>query len=286
MKEINIPVVGIGPGSQPTEEDGESLDYLVMPAAMGTYRMPVIETPDDAPTLQAATRVLQDLLHALDACHEHASTTVLDITDLDGDSRMLINQVLGDGEVSAVVNGARPVQIQESVLAGVWRVQYLDEAGTLARDTIEVASIPGAARPATDTQTVFRGRVDRERAPEGVINALPVIAELADKSASFRPGKETHVVNLTLLPQTEADIGYLAETLGAGDVTLLSRGYGNCRIASTASRSIWWVQYFNSQDSLILNTLEVTDMPRVACAAPEDIEDSVARLREIMEVYL
>jgi hydrogenase-1 operon protein HyaF len=37
---------------------------------------------------------------------------------------------------------------------------------------------------------------------------------------------------------------------------------------------------------LILNTLEVSDMPSVACASPEDIADSCERLQEILKVYL
>jgi hydrogenase-1 operon protein HyaF len=93
------------------------------------------------------------------------------------------------------------------------------------------------------------------------------------------------VINLTLLPQTEQDLAFLDRLLGAGSVTILSRGYGNCRITSTATRYVWWVQYFNSQDANILNTLEVTDVPAVACAAPEDIADSALRLGEILEVY-
>jgi hydrogenase-1 operon protein HyaF len=48
---------------------------------------------------------------------------------------------------------------------------------------------------------------------------------------------------------------------------------------------VWWVQYFNSQDMNILNTLEVVDVPAVACAAQEDINDSADRLSEILEIY-
>ena len=88
-----------------------------------------------------------------------------------------------------------------------------------------------------------------------------------------------------LLPQTEQDLAFLDERLGKGSVTVLSRGYGNCRISSTNTRHVWWVQYFNSQDKNILNTLEVGSVPDVACAAPEDIRDSAARLDEILEVY-
>ena len=43
--------------------------------------------------------------------------------------------------------------------------------------------------------------------------------------------------------------------------------------ARTATRNVWWVQFYNSQDALILNSIEVTAMPEVAVAAPEDIAD-------------
>ena len=66
-------------------------------------------------------------------------------------------------------------------------------------------------------------------------------------------------------------------------MTLLSRGYGNCRITSTRLRDTWWVQYFNSMNSLILNTIEVTAVPEVALAAPEDFADSLSRLGEWLE---
>ena len=112
-----------------------------------------------------------------------------------------------------------------------------------------------------------------------------MLVEVADKAARHQAGAAPHVVNLTLLPQTEDDLGFLDASLGKGRVTILSRGYGNCRITATAVRHVWWVQYFNSQDALVLNTIEVGDVPSVACAAPEDLADSALRLEEILEVY-
>ena len=57
---------------------------------------------------------------------------------------------------------------------------------------------------------------------------------------------------------------------------------GNCRISSTRVPNTWRVVYYNSQDAMILNSIEVVDMPEVACAAPEDLVDSEQRLREVM----
>lgn len=47
--------------------------------------------------------------------------------------------------------------------------------------------------------------------------------------------------------------------------------------------NLWWVQYYNSQDVLILNTLEVVDLPEVVRAAQQDIDDSRERLSEILQ---
>ena len=117
-------------------------------------------------------------------------------------------------------------------------------------------------------------------ADPGVMNAPALLCELRMACAEWRPGAEAHIVNLTLLPMTPEDLEYLARSLGGGPVTILSRGYGNCRITSTALPRTWWVQYFNSTDQLILNTIEVVDVPVVALAADEDLADSVDRLRE------
>ena len=63
---------------------------------------------------------------------------------------------------------------------------------------------------------------------------------------------------------------------------MISRGFGNCRISSTLARDVWRVQYFNSMNTLILNTIEVVDVPEVALAADEDLCDSRARLAELI----
>jgi hydrogenase-1 operon protein HyaF len=63
----------------------------------------------------------------------------------------------------------------------------------------------------------------------------------------------------------------------------MSRGFGSCRVSSTGVRDVWRVQYFNSMQTMILNTLEVAEIPEVALAAPEDLADSRERLGELVE---
>jgi len=64
---------------------------------------------------------------------------------------------------------------------------------------------------------------------------------------------------------------------------MISRGFGNCRITSTLARDVWRVQYFNNMNTLILNTIEVVDVPEVALASAEDLVDSRTRLAELVQ---
>ena len=121
--------------------------------------------------------------------------------------------------------------------------------------------------------------------PSDVMNAPPILSELQEHLQSQQPGQTGHVINLSLLPLSERDIDFLSETLGSGPVQILSRGYGDCRISSTAYTGVWWVRYYNSMNTLILNTLEVVDIPAVACAAQEDLDDSRQRMRDLLQPY-
>ena len=91
--------------------------------------------------------------------------------------------------------------------------------------------------------------------------------------------------SLKLPPLSEEEVEFIDERLGRGAVDILSRAYGKCQIISTKTRNVWWVRYYNSMNTLILNTLEVVAVPEVVCAAPEDLADSATRLDEILAPY-
>lgn len=283
MTDYSIPLGGVGPGSQPQEEDGSDLSFMSMPAEMSTYSMP--DVAESISALQQANEILKQVQHLLDNFHVGDQIDVINLGGLDKKNLELVDQVLGEGEVSIVLASPFNIHIQESVLAGVWRVQYLTDDGSVEKDTIEVADIPIAIRQSSFAVDSIQDSVGSSEIPTGVNNAIPLLSEINEKIAEVVDSSEPHVINLTLLPQSEEDQVFLEESLGKGYVTILSRGYGNCRVTSTLTQNVWWVQYFNSQDAIILNTLEITAVPIVVCASQEDIEDSAQRLQEIREVY-
>jgi hydrogenase-1 operon protein HyaF len=279
----SIPVSFTGPGSQPLEEDGSRLDFISLPNEMARYRAPDIPEPGQIEHLQGAKAVTDWLRQALAAYRVGGEPWIADISPLDAANRELVNQILGEGEVSLKYSDTVKVSMQESVLAGIWRTFYLDEVGGIVRDLIEVCDAPVLARRPPQEKAFAMPSGDT--VPGDVMNALPIMTELQEHLRRWQPGRLAHVINLTLLPLSAADIQFLGETLGSGPIETLSRGYGDCQITSTACPGIWWVRYTNSMGTLILNTLEITDIPAVACAAQDDLDDSRRRFSELLEPY-
>lgn len=277
MKAFPIPVVSVGPGSQPIDEE---LEFIRMPEMMATFRMPSLPVVADAASLAEARAFLAEL-HAAASRHAFGGPELLvrDVLTLGEGARAVVNEAFGEGEVGAIIDEPS-VRLQETGFPGFWRVRSFDDAGRLTADRVEVAPVPAVVEEAALLGS--RCRMPKRAIGPGVMNGPALVTELVDASARG-PRAAAHVVNLTLLPVTPEDVNWLIGALEVGPVTLLSRGYGNCRITSTRLRHTWWVQYFNSMDQLILNTLEVVAVPDVALAAPEDFADSLLRLAEWLE---
>jgi hydrogenase-1 operon protein HyaF len=280
MKTLSIPVRVVGSGSQPEEE---SLQYLDIPRDMNTFRMPLVPERVDPEALTEARDMLQEFLQALapwDPATGEAGPRI-DIGGLSPAAIEMTDQMLGEGEVSIRIDGARKAHIQESVFAGIWRVCELDAQDRLIADWIEAASLPSivleVARVAAAPSPVAVALL------EGTMNSPALLNEIADRMHHRRPGNPTHVINLTLFPLTPEDHCVLEQALPIGPVAIISRGFGNCRISSTLAQNVWRVQYFNTMNTLILNTLEVVEAPEVALAAVEDLVDSRERLAELVE---
>lgn len=280
MKEFPIPVVPFGPGSHP---EADEANFLPMPREMETFSLPGYQHEAEPEVLQSVCKLLGKL-HAdmQDSQLNSPGRPRVDLTGLSAKVLELINQSLGHGEVSIVIREPVICHIQETVFAGIWRVQEIASSGLVERDAIVAGSVPYIVQQAAAMGASAGVKPLPLRA--GMMNAPAVINELQDRSRHYKQGQPAHVVNLTLLPMSPEDLDYLVESLGTGAVTILSRGYGNCRIASTRLAHVWWVQYFNSMDQIILNTLEVADVPEVAKAAEEDYADSIERLGEWLSV--
>jgi hydrogenase-1 operon protein HyaF len=281
MKDFPLPFRVVGPGSQ--VDDEEPLQYLDMPRSMDTFEMPRLPDRADARDLATARDVLACYVEQLEQWNPAAGDEGprLDFAAMPARALKVMNEVLGEGEVSIRIDGPAGYRIQESVFTGIWRVVGLDSDGSAATDGLEAAVLPRAAIDAA--RNAASPRLPDVALPADAMNSPALLAEIAGQLATRRRGARAHVINLTLFPMTADDHRVLMTALPIGPVAIMSRGFGNCRVTSTGTRDVWRVQYFNNMNTLILDTIEIVDLPEVVLAAVEDLEDSRARMAELVE---
>ncbi|MET4754401.1 hydrogenase expression/formation C-terminal domain-containing protein [Bradyrhizobium sp. RT11b] len=251
-------------------------------AAGALAKLATLDSAELAKSCPNAVALLSKIADAIADQKANAPTRLFRLANLNDLESKLVADVLGEGEVAGVV--ALPdgslAQIQESVLAGIWRVRLETDATS---EYLEIGAVPEIVKRAAADLTSADFEIGQ--VPEGAMNVLPVLAEIRERAQAWRPGIRSQIINFTLLPMSPVDMSFLQDTIRNGPIQLASRGYGTCRVLSTGIRNVWSVQFFNAMDTIILDTLEVGGVPTVALAADEDFEDSAERLQEIIEAY-
>ncbi|MDE5445584.1 hydrogenase expression/formation protein [Bradyrhizobium sp. CSA207] len=251
-------------------------------AAGALAKLATLDSAELAKSCPNAVALLSRIADAIADQKANAPTRLFRLANLNDLESKLVADVLGEGEVAGVV--ALPdgslAQIQESALAGIWRVRLETDATS---EYLEIGAVPEIVKRAAADLTSADFEIGQ--VPEGAMNVLPVLAEIRERAQAWRPGIRSQIINFTLLPMSPVDMSFLQDTIRNGPIQLVSRGYGTCRVLSTGIRNVWSVQFFNAMDTIILDTLEVGGVPTVALAADEDFEDSAERLQEIIEAY-
>jgi len=278
MRPFPISVVAMGPGSQETDEAA----YMPMPR-METFSAPRLPDNVSPEAVAAVGEMLGAYVERMEMRGFNGDAE-LNLLELRPSVREVINQSLGFGEVSAFTTAPRHWRVQETAFAGLWRVLEVAENGQFVIDRLETGPIPAVLGDAM--RSVAGTELPAPEYPAGVMNAPALVEEIRLQAAACKPGDAPHVINLTLLPVSDEDLDTLYHWLGHREISILSRGYGNCRITSTRLQNVWWVQYFNSMDTLILNSIEIVGMPEVALASDEDFADSIERLREYLDMMV
>ena len=139
----------------------------------------VPETKTDGEALTAARDLLADFLTQLNRWtpgrrrQSAASTWAASHRAALG----VTNEMLGDGEVSIQVNGARRLRIQESVFTGLWRAVELDGDGGLRR-RLDRGRSAARGRGRSGTRRRAHGVAARSRFPPGAMNSPALLHEL------------------------------------------------------------------------------------------------------------
>jgi hydrogenase-1 operon protein HyaF len=220
----------------------------------------------EGPGREEVRRVLGVLLGGLRAYRIGGAPFVFSLRSLPPAEVVALIHALGDGELTIAVLRPRAQSIRETALPGLWHVEG---------DALVIADVPPAVREANAEATLER---PGEPAP------LPLLRDLAHRAAAFRAGDRHHVVSPALVPLDEEELDLLDQWLGRGPVVAESSGLGRCRVALTAHRHIWSVQHSNGMGAILVDTLEVGDVPSAIAAAQEDFADSADRLGALLGI--
>jgi len=266
-----IPVVALGPSTQ----NDEAPDFPLLPKEMHTFSAP---RGWELGREGSAVSWMERFVAAIAA--NPGGPVVASVMTETPEARRWIEDAFGVGEVIAQAAAPMTLRVRESAFPGIWHEMVLGEGGVVLCDewryAREVESLIAAMVATSLTD------MPPPRYPEGCMNAPALVEELRYWAGRGVLGRAVHVLNLTLLPLTATDLKVIDEWLGPPMVAVSIRSYGQCRVSNTRLRDVWRVRYFNSMDALILDTIEVTALPEVVRAAPEDLALSRERLADYL----
>ncbi|MEL6301502.1 MAG: hydrogenase expression/formation C-terminal domain-containing protein [Pseudomonadota bacterium] len=277
MKELGT-TIAIEPRSQEAEDDADLSGFDQDSSRVRRSDRPANRLTGDSDELGVALQTLSVVHDALERYEPGTPVVSLPVDHLDSRNLDWLDRVLGTSGISISYDGAANARIQESVFAGVWRVRHYDDDGRVNADIVEVAPLPKLIARAVFTKAAAQFAL-------ASLKTLPValkriLSELHEALICYAERGVTHVMNLT--DTEESHLELMQALFGLGPAVIESRGSGNCRITSTNIRGLWWVQFFNTQGEMIVNSLEVATVPSLVSAEPDDLSESADSLRNLL----
>ena len=282
----DVPEAQVLSPSEGLEDSDSALNLLGLPNGAGLLDGRTVRPDEDASSVVFQT--LEEIEQALKRATA-GETWRKRIDDMSAVDQEHLFDALGDGEVSMIFAGGAfgtsETHIHETVLPGIWIGRVLDDAHQPWATWIEVADVPRALRVVDAARPNAEIAVEDLTAPRGAMNVMSILAEIRERALAYQKGEPNHVMNFTLMPMSPADSAFLTQVLGEAGVQISSGGYGAAKVIMTGYQNVWAVQYLNGMGTVILDTIEIGDVPDAVLASTDDFEDSAERLHEINEAY-
>lgn len=103
-------------------------------------------------------------------------------------------------------------------------------------------------------------------------NALPLLREISERLRCLLETGETGAIDLSALPLTPADLVWLQEKLGEGEIAVTLQANGVSTLNETACPGVWWIEHRNEHGAVTSQFIEVTLVPELVKAHPKDVE--------------
>ena len=109
-------------------------------------------------------------------------------------------------------------------------------------------------------------------------NAPPLLHELVEMVRRLLAGGESSAIDLSALPLTPADLDWLRDKLGTGEIAVTLQANGESTLNETACPGIWWVTHHNEQGVVSSQFIEVAFVPELVKAHPQDVAIGLEKL--------
>ncbi len=117
------------------------------------------------------------------------------------------------------------------------------------------------------------------------MNAVPILQEVLHALKEFLETGKEHVIYVNKMPITPEDREAILDVLGRGQVRITySSKTQPAEWWETGIYGVWVGVFYNRDKKPVLETIEITDFPRLAAAQREDIEESLRVLEERIRV--
>ena len=109
-------------------------------------------------------------------------------------------------------------------------------------------------------------------------NVQPLLHEIRHALGRLLVNGDGTVIDLRSIPLAPGEEDRLLGELGQGEVTAQLSALGPSEIVETGFPGVWIVTHYNPDREVIGKFIEVSDMPDLLKAQPDDIRDGLAAL--------
>ncbi|MCU0840818.1 MAG: hydrogenase expression/formation protein [Thiobacillaceae bacterium] len=113
-------------------------------------------------------------------------------------------------------------------------------------------------------------------------NAPAVLREIGELLHRLAEEGVGGAIDLRSLPFLPGDRVWLEERLGCGEVEISLQAGGLSTFSETRFPGVWWVVHRNPQGAVVSEQVEVTRVPDIIVADPNDVRNGLANLNDLI----
>ena len=114
-------------------------------------------------------------------------------------------------------------------------------------------------------------------------NVEPLLHEIRHALKRLADGEDGTVIDLKSLPMAPGEEERIESALGEGEVRAELQALGPTVVQETAYPGVWLVTHRNAENEVVARFIEVTRMPDILMAQPEDIARGIDKLESELQ---